>query len=349
MTRLARRPALCVLVAALALAASGCSLGSSGSGSGAVRTVHVRLAADDGGQALALQRRFVDVVQRVSPQVVQITTSEGLGSGIVFDAQGDVVTNHHVVGSAQQVRVTLADGRQYAASVVGSFAEDDLAVVRMSNHPDVKPAKFADSSKLQVGELVLAIGNPLGLQSSVTNGIVSALSRTVSEPNGAALPNTIQTSAPINPGNSGGALVDLDGSVVGIPTLAATDQQLGGGAAPGIGFAIPSNTVVDIARQLIAHGHVVNSHRAYMGVSLTTVPGGGVGVVSVQNGGPAAKAGIQPGSRITAIAGRPVVTVEELATVLAGKKPGDRISVALVTPSGQKRTVQLTLGTFPGS
>src|SRR4029453_10079763 len=220
--------------------------------------------------ALALQGQFVQVVKQVGPSVVLIQTSQGLGSGIVFDAKGDVVTNDHVVEGAGRFQVTLADGKQYPARLVGSFAADDVAVLHI-DAGGLHPASFADSSRLQVGDVTLAIGNPLGLQSSVTEGIVSALGRTVNEDNGVALPNVIQTSAPINPGNSGGALVDLEGQGVGIPPLAATDPEMGGAAA-GIGFAIPSSTVRDIAGQLIGRGKVTNSHRAWLGVEGAATP-----------------------------------------------------------------------------
>ncbi len=202
-----------------------------------------------------LQQEYEGVVNAVEPSVVQIQTSEGLGSGIVFDSKGDIVTNNHVVGTAKTFKVTLASGKQVSGTLVGTFAPDDLAVIHV-DAPGLKAARFADSSKLQVGQIALAVGNPLGFRSSVTDGIVSALGRTVSEPGGATLPNVIQTSAAINPGNSGGALVDLDGAVIGIPTLGVSDPQMGG-AASGIGFAIPSSTVSDIAGQLVSkrQGH----------------------------------------------------------------------------------------------
>ena len=200
--------------------------------------------------APAMEQKFVEVVKNVGPSVVGITTDQGLGSGIVFDSRGDIVTNNHVVAGSHTFQVTLATGKQYPARLVGTFAPDDLAVLRI-NAPGLTPASFADSEQLSVGDIVLAIGNPLGLQSSVTEGIVSAVGRTVNEDGSVTLPNAIQTSAAINAGNSGGALVDLQGKVVGIPTLAATDPQLGGGAAPGIGFAIPSNIVTNVADQLI--------------------------------------------------------------------------------------------------
>ncbi len=221
-------------------------------------------------------------MHHLSPSVVQIQSPEGLGSGVVFDSNGDIVTNNHVVAGGGPYTVT-AGAHSYGASLVGRFPPDDLAVVRVSG-AKLTPAAFADSSKLDVGDFAIAIGNPLGLRSSVTDGIVSAFRQGVSEGNGVALPLMIQTSAAINPGNSGGALADLQGRVIGIPTLAATDPELGGTAAPGIGFAIPSNLVRDIATQIIRFGHVVNSHRAYLGVQIGDTNGAGVLVQSVTDG-----------------------------------------------------------------
>jgi S1-C subfamily serine protease len=295
-----------------------------------------------------LQDRYTQVVKDTSPSIVQIETSQGLGSGIVLDDKGDVVTNAHVVGDAHSFVVTTASGHRYQGKLVGRFAQGDLAVVRASG-AKLSPARFADSGKLEVGDIVLAIGNPLGLRSSVTNGIVSALGRTVSEPGGASLPNTIQTSAAINPGNSGGALVDLDGRVVGIPTLAAVDQQLGGGAAPGIGFAIPSNTARDIAGQLVRSGRVTNSHRAFLGVSIVAVQGAQQGaiVAAVESGGPADKAGIRRGDRITKLGDKPTPTPQALAQAVAALKPGQHVEVAVTHPDGSSDSIQVTLGTLP--
>jgi putative serine protease PepD len=297
-----------------------------------------------------LQNAFTSVAKKVLPLVVQIKTDSGLGSGIVFDRQGDIVTNAHVVGQSSAFQVTLASGKSYDASLVGAFVPDDLAVIRLRTGGNgLNAATFADSSKLEVGDLVMAVGNPLGLQSSVTEGIVSATGRTVSEGNGVTIPNAIQTSAAINPGNSGGALVDLDGNVVGIPTLAATDPQLGGGAAPGIGFAIPSNTVRDIAQQLIQNnGRVVNSHRAFMGVRVATVTGGGVLLSQVDPSGPAGKAGLRSGDVITEIDGRSVPDADTLTSLLAQHKPGDVVKVTVVRSDGSQQSVDVTLGQIPG-
>ena len=212
----------------------------------------------------------------------------------------------------------------------------------------LKPAVFADSTKLEVGDIAIAIGNPLGLSSSVTEGIVSGLNRQESEgQGGATLQNAIQTSAAINPGNSGGALADIQGRVIGIPTLAASDPQLGG-AAGGIGFAIPSNDVADYAKQIIAHGKVVNSHRAYLGINIGDT-GDGVYVSAVSAGGPAAKAGLKVGDVIVAVNGSPTPGSSDLGTVLAGLKPGQTATVKYVNQAGAARTVKVTLGEFPSS
>jgi putative serine protease PepD len=197
-----------------------------------------------------LQGRFVRVVRDVSPKVVQIQSAIGLGSGVVFDGRGHVVTNAHVVQGGGRFIVTLAGGERHPATLVGADKAHDLAVVRLVGATPAA-ADFGDSSTLEVGDIVLAIGNPLGLRSSVTQGIVSSLGRTVAESAGVTLSPVIQTSAAINPGNSGGALVDLAGRVVGIPTLEALDPGMGGGQAAGIGFAIPSVTVTRIAAGLI--------------------------------------------------------------------------------------------------
>ena len=319
-------------------------------GSGSVRSVEAPASATTAstGNAASLQTQFVDTIRAVAPSVVQVRTPVGLGSGIVFDDKGDVVTNDHVVGSYKRFQVTDSSGRRYSATLVGTFADDDLAVIHVEG-AQLPAATFADSSRLRVGDIVLAVGNPLGYEGSVTNGIVSALGRTVSESNGVALPDLIQTSAPINPGNSGGALVDLGGNVVGIPTLAAIDSE-NNQQANGIGFAIPSNTIKEIAGQLIGYGHVVNSNRAYLGVRLgTLISGRGVYVVSVTSGGPAANAGIASGDTITAINGQPVRSVDDVAVALASLKPGEKTSVTLRTPRGSEDTVTVTLGQYPGS
>jgi S1-C subfamily serine protease len=330
---------------ALVLAASGC--GGSKAPQQVVSTGSSP-AAGAPSTARTVQDRFVAVVRQVSPEVVQIQTSQGLGSGVIFDDKGNVVTNNHVVGGARTFTVTLSDGKSHRATLVGSFPQGDLAVIRLQGVTP-KPATFGDSSKLAVGQIAFAIGNPLGLRSSVTQGIISSLGRTVSEgPNGAVITSAIQTSAPINPGNSGGALVDLDGAVIGIPTLAALDPELGGSAAPGIGFAIPSNNATRVARQLIAGGRVTQTGRGYLGVRVASgLQGQGVLIAAVESGGPADKAGVRPGEVIVAVNHVPTPTAEDLTKVLAELKPGQKVPVDLVDQNGAKRTVEVTLGELP--
>jgi putative serine protease PepD len=292
--------------------------------------------------ANAIQNAFVQVVKDVSPSVVQIETRVGLGSGVVYDGRGDIVTNAHVVGTFKRFTVTLSSGERRRATLVGSFAPNDLAVIRVGGAAP-PAATFADSSKIAVGDIDFAIGNPLGFRSSVTQGIVSSLGRTVGEGNGVALASVIQTSAAINPGNSGGALVNLDSEVIGIPTLAALDPVFGGTPAAGIGFAIPSNTVKLIANQLIRSGKVTESGRAYLGVTVATLSTGGVYVTSVKPGGPAAAAGIKPGDLIVKFDKTPVVTTDGLATALAQIKPGSTVSV-VVDRNGKKRELRVKVG-----
>lgn len=306
-----------------------------------------------------LEAAYERVIAEALPSIVQINTKVGLGSGIVFDSQGHIITNAHVVGQATQMNVTIATGgAPRPARLVKSFPAGDLAVIKVDRPDGLKPARFGDSSKLRVGQIVLAMGNPLGLSGSVTNGIVSALGRTVTEPQnpgspGATIAGAIQTSAAINPGNSGGALVDLSGHVIGIPTLAATDPDLGGGAAPGIGFAIPSNTATDIARQIVEKGNVTDSHRAALGIRGSTVIGSdgqpsGVGVASVERGGGAEQAGIRAGDVIVSINGKETPTMAALAETITTLKPGDQARVGLIRADGAKETVNVRLGRLQG-
>jgi S1-C subfamily serine protease len=297
--------------------------------------------------------RYESVVRTVLPSVVQIRTESGLGSGVVYDTKGDIITNAHVVGDAKKFDVLLpSGGAPLAAKLVGGYRPGDVAVVRVANASAVHPAKFGDDGKLQVGQLVLAMGNPLGYSGSVTNGIVSGLGRTVSEPGEGGGPatvigNAVQTSAPINQGNSGGALVDMSGQVIGMPTVAAVDPQVGA-PANGLGFAIPSTTATDYARQLIASGRVTNTHRAALDVRVQTAIGAdgqpiGVGVAAVAAGGPAAKAGIKEGDVITSINGTATPTTAALAVVLARLKPGDTAKVGVTRADGTKSSVTVTL------
>ena len=199
------------------------------------------------------------VVAKVKPSVVEVyvTLAQGaaLGSGVIIDSRGYIVTNNHVVSGALTIQVILSNGTKEAAQLTGTDAADDLAVLKIAVPPaGLSVATLGNSAQLQVGQAVIAIGNPLGDTETVTNGIVSALKRSVSEgPGGATIQNAIQTDAAINPGNSGGALVDLQGNVVGIPTLTAIDPEFNT-PANGVGFAIPSNRVKSVVTQLIQTG-----------------------------------------------------------------------------------------------
>ncbi|MGV9597999.1 S1C family serine protease [Streptosporangium sandarakinum] len=306
----------------------------------------------------SLQAAYEQVIAKVLPSIVQITTGEGLGSGVVYDAAGHIVTNAHVVNRARRFQVTLASGGPpRPARLISTFELGDLAVIKVDDPRGLRPAVFGASSRLRVGQFVLAMGNPLGLSGSVTDGIVSALGRTVTEPAegegpAATITNAIQTSAAINPGNSGGALVDLAGEVIGIPTLTAVNPELGGGQAAGIGFAIPSDTAVDITRQIIEKGRVVNTRRAALGVTVQTVIGSdglpvGTGVVRVTPGGGAARAGIKAGDLIVSVNGTATPTTQALSEVLADLDPGDRARVELRRSNGSTVTVTVTLSELP--
>ncbi|HEY8479644.1 MAG TPA: trypsin-like peptidase domain-containing protein [Spirillospora sp.] len=351
------RAKACAMAMGLVLVA-GCSGGDSGGDPGGGGAGATGTPVEATGAAAQIQQQFERVVDAVLPSVVKIETDAGEGSGVVFDTQGHVVTNAHVVAGARRIRVTASSGGSpREADLVGAFAPDDLAVVKVDG-ASLKPAVWGDSTKVKVGQMVLAMGNPLGLSGSVTNGIVSALHRTVStqgegEFPGSTIADAIQTSAPINPGNSGGALVTLTGEVIGVPTAAARDPGAGG-AAPGIGFATPSDTVKRIVPQLIRTGEVSRSGRAALGVVVRTLvdPQSGrrsaVAVVEVMENSGAARAGIEPGDLILAVNDTPTPTQTDLTTVLANLDPGQTVTVEIQKQDGTKRQVKVTLGELPG-
>jgi len=290
-----------------------------------------------------------------------------LGSGFVIDRRGDVVTNEHVIQGAQGIRVGFSNGASYPATIVGSDPSTDVAVVRVeAPSTALRPLGFDDSSQLEVGDPAYAIGNPFGLDRTMTAGIVSAVGRDIQSPNGLTIPNAIQTDAPINHGNSGGPLLDRDGRVVGIAA------QIQGGtvnANVGVGFAIPSDTARSVVSQLLASGH---ARHAWLGISLVTIdpavakvvrglPEHGVIVERVLRNSPAAKAGLRAarnevtmngvsvpvgGDAIVAVDGRPVETSGQLADAVALRKPGDRITLAIVR-HGARETVTVALGNAP--
>jgi S1-C subfamily serine protease len=294
------------------------------------------------------QDQLRQVVAKVLPSVVEVDTPSGLGSGIVFDSSGHIVTNAHVVEGESSFSVITNDGRRLPASVAGIYSQGDLAVLKVSG-ANLPPAQFADSSKVKVGDVVLAVGSPYGLSGTVTDGIVSAVARTQSEGNGVTLSDLIQTSAGINPGNSGGALVNLAGQVVGIPTLSGSDQRQRGQVSENIGFAISSNQATNEARQLIASGAVTHTGRAYLGVSVQLASSGGAQVQNVVAGGPADKAGIGVGSVITAIDDHRIGDPSALTSTLSLYRPGDKVSVTIQLPDGGQKTVTVTLGERPAT
>ena len=345
--------AVTVLGTGALLAVAACSGSGSPSGTASAATAAHSPVALSSGPASALQEQYQQVITTVLPSVVQINTETGTGSGVVYDGNGDIVTNAHVVGNATTVQVFPATGGEtLQAKVLGTFTPDDLAVVRVtSGAGSLKKAIFGDSTNITAGEIVLAMGNPLGLTGSVTQGIISATGRTVSEASASGggtvtLANTLQTSAAINGGNSGGALVNLAGQVIGIPTAAARDPEAG--AAPGIGFAIPSDTATNIANQLISTGKVTESSRAALGITAhTTVNSNGqpagVAISTVTAGGAAAKAGLQPGDIITKVAGHETPTQGTLTAVLANLKPGQQVEVTYIRGTAS-HTTKVTLG-----
>ncbi|MHB8507163.1 MAG: S1C family serine protease [Candidatus Dormibacteria bacterium] len=321
---------------------------SPGSGSSPAPANSSSAAAPNGSGFLAqMQAEIRQLIDTVTPSVVQIDTASGLGSGIIVDSGGDIVTNAHVVSGATSFQVTTTDGHVYPARLVGSYAGNDLAVIKVSGASGLRPAVFADSTKARAGDIVLAIGSPLGLTDSVSEGIISAVGRTQSEGNGVNLTNLIQVTAAINPGNSGGALVDINGQVVGMPTLATGSGR--GGAATNIAFAIPSNQVTNAFKQLTSGSGVTHTNQPYMGVSVSSGTTPGAHIDSVVAGSPAASAGLAAGWVITSLGGHAVSNADELTQLLATHKPDDRITVGVELPDGSARSVTVTLGERPSN
>jgi putative serine protease PepD len=303
------------------------------------------------------------IYRQAAPGVVDITVTstantggffggtqqtQGEGAGVVYDTNGNILTDEHVVANASSVTVTFENGHKVSAKVVGTDPSTDVAVIHV-NAPasDLHPIPFADSSNAQVGDPLVAIGSPFSLPETVTQGIISAVGRSITAPNNYTITGAIQTDAPINPGNSGGPLLDGAGRVLGLADQIETNNTTptGQGSSSGVGFAVPSNTVAHIATQLIS-GHSVK--HAYVGVFLNGTSAGGAQITSVQAGSPAATAGLQQGDLVTAINGKAISSTQQFIETVDTYSPGQTITVT-VKRNGNTSNVKLTLGTRPQS
>lgn len=352
----------------VALAVGGCSVGGATDGHSKSGAGQPAPTVDVPPSAVDLQQTIENVIRAVQPSVVEVQSStngaQAIGSGEVITGDGYIVTNDHVVHGFDSFQVVLSNGKTLPAQLVGEAPADDLAVVKVSAG-GLRPINFGDSNKVQVGAFAIAIGSPLGLQQSATFGIVSALNRTASEaPNGPAgtLTGLIQTSAPINPGNSGGALVNLQGQLIGIPTLAAADPNAGT-AANGIGFAIPANRVKFVSDQLVKSGHVTSTGQGFLGIvgedvtpdlaSANSLPvDHGVLVANFANDAagqsPAQQAGMRAGDIIVGVNGTPINGNGDLAGILLSLAPGTPVKVTVQRGSAQQQ-INVTLGEKPAS
>ena len=310
------------------------------------------------GSAKAKSGTAVDwtaVAKEVSDSVVAIdvATSDGeaKGSGVVISDKGYIATNNHVISGAQQIQVTLASGAVYSAKVVGTDTTTDLAVIKLDNPPsDLKVAEFADSDNLAVGEAVMAIGNPLGYDDTVTTGIVSALNRPVTvtdDDNNAIVTNAVQIDAAINPGNSGGPTFNAAGQVIGInSSIASTASSSGTAGSIGIGFAIPSNLVKRVANEIIDNGSVKH---VVLGITIKSssveadgVTRGCAQVQAVTDGGPASKAGVKAGDSIVAFNGKAVNNNYSLLGYVRAAAMGDKVKLTVVR-GGNTMDLEVTL------
>jgi S1-C subfamily serine protease len=302
----------------------------------------------------AYSQAVVGVVDGVGPAVVNIGVrkrgrdgqpGEGAGSGVIIAQDGYVLTNHHVIDGAGQIEISLTDGSEYPAQVIGSDPATDLAVVRMA-HNGFPSATLGDSDKLRVGQLAIAIGNPLGFQSTVSTGVISALGRSLRSPQGRLIENVIQTDVSLNPGNSGGPLVDSHGRVIGINSAMIYRAQ-------GISFAIPVNTARWVAGELIARGRV---RRAYLGLagqarpisrrtqrSLELPQASVVEAVNIEPNGPAARAGMRTGDLILSMDGQPTPTVDAIHRLLRGYASITPVTVTVLR-EGRRHELRVVLG-----
>jgi serine protease Do len=294
-------------------------------------------------QRTAEETTIIRVAREVTPAVVSVTTNQGGGSGIIIRADGVVLTNAHVVGESTNVTVSLADGRELRGVVLGRDRSVDVAVVRVQAN-NLPVASIGDSDRVEVGQLAIAIGNPLGLERTVTRGVISAVNR---DPRGVPIAGgLLQTDAAINPGNSGGPLLDSSGRVIGINTAVLS-------GATGLGFAVPINLARDVADQLLTTGII---RRTYLGISFDDIDArtarqfrlpvsAGVLVLYVDPRSPAGTAGLRRGDIITTIDRTAMTSGGDLRRLLRARKPGDQVTLTVVdAESGARRTVTIRLG-----
>ena len=346
--------------ARIAAAVTAAALVGAGVGGGAVALTHhesaapapVAVAAPNVSNTATGALSVGQIAKAATPGVVEIDSTQtgssspfpqsgsgggtAEGTGFVYDTKGDIITNYHVVANSSSVSVKFSDGSTSKGTIVGTDATTDLAVVHV-NAPSSKlvPLALADSSKVGVGDGVVAIGNPFGLDGTVTSGIVSALNREIVSPNNAPIEGAIQTDAAINHGNSGGPLLDMQGKVIGVTSQIQSDS----GGNDGVGFAVPSNTVSSIVSQIVSGG---SAQHALLGVNVQTALNG-VSVADVSSGSAADAAGVKAGDVITAVDGTAVKSAESLRAIIDSHKPGDKITLT-VTRGGSSKPLSVTLG-----
>ena len=288
------------------------------------------------------------VTQQAEGPFGESQSGQASGSGFVVSKDGYVVTNAHVVDGASAVTVKINDGATKTARVVGQDDSSDIALLKFDpGSEDLVPLTLADSDDVHVGDPTNAIGSPYGLQRTLTTGVVSALERQINAPNGFSIDNVIQTDAALNPGNSGGPLLDSAGRVIGVNSQIESSGSTAGGSASnsGIGFAVPSNTVSNVVKQLLEDG---TASHAYLGVQTTDAQGGGARVASVVDGGPAAQAGLRAGDLLRSVDGHEVEDSSNLSTLVGEHSPGDEVTLT-VTRDGQETTLQAKLTDRPES
>jgi S1-C subfamily serine protease len=281
--------------------------------------------------------------------------TQGEGAGVVYNANGDILTDEHVVANATSVKVNFQDGKSVPAKVVGTDPSTDVAVIHVDvPSSELHPIPLADSSQAQVGDPVVAIGSPFSLPETTTTGIVSQTGRSITAPNGFTIPAAIQTDAAINPGNSGGPLLDANGHVLGLNDQIETNNQTAGGegSSSGVGFAIPSNTVAQIANEILSGEKV---QHAYVGVCLSGNTAGGAQIATtgdqqcpnpISPGSPAAAAGLRAGDLVTAIDGHTVTSTDDFIAIINNDKPGQTVTMT-VRRSGKTLEIKVKLGTRP--